>query len=370
MSQSSKVTSSSKMKKSTKDREKRKSIPGNLDNNCNSNVSEKSSPTSDSFSKRYAGLSSENIKAFAEHVTFPTLLSEELCEVLAEDLNYKLRYIIQEAANRALVSNRTAINSEDIEETFIDLSIDKVYGAPSNPVWIPFGDQNYLYLDDPKVDIIEEAEAELAFIQPGDPIIEKTWLPEFSGSNQPLVNYFRTISDAIISNDIDLRKMALQNISANPNIGPIIEWFYKLGYMLLSKDITYDSLTLYALDLLETLEMCPLGNAAVSENQLKLLVRLILQRLLKSFTNPSVLKPMCWVLAILCRRYPLREFVMAKLTQKLPELFVQFSLPLIMILNSLGIDAITTIFVNNIEYFLSTLQDNWQSFYGYCIMVS
>lgn len=61
--------------------------------------------------------------------------------------------------------------------------------------------------------------------------------------------------------------MALQNISSNPNIGPIINWYYKFGYLLLSKDVTYDSLTFYALDLIETVEMCTIGNTEANERQ-------------------------------------------------------------------------------------------------------
>lgn len=64
---------------------------------------------------------------------------------------------------------------------------------------------------------------------------------------------------------------------------------------------------------------------------------------------------MCWILAILCGRDPLKELVMAKLKQKLPELTVEYSLPFLMLLNALGADAITEIFVENIEFFLSKL---------------
>lgn len=353
MSQSMRSTST-KVKRSTKEREKRKSVAGNPDNSI-ATVIEKSSPTRDSHLKRYAGLSVENIKVAAEHITNPDSISEESCEILAEDLNYKLRYIIHQAANRAFISNRTGINSKDIDETFEDLQLDKVFGAPLEPSWIPIADQNYLFLDDPKVNMLEEIEEKVAFSQPQDPVVLKSWLPELKESNHSFKNYFKIICQAVVSNDMEMRKMALQNISTNPNIGPIINWFYKFGYLLLSKDVTYDSLTLNALDLIETLEMSPLGNLEANESQLKLLVRLMLQRLLKSHTNSEVLKPMCWILAILCRRKPLNEFVMTKLKQKLPELSVEYLLPFLMLVNALGIDAIISIFVENFELLHSKL---------------
>ncbi|XP_044757167.1 uncharacterized protein LOC123315514 isoform X2 [Coccinella septempunctata] len=349
MSQSVRAASS-KAKRSTKERDKRKSHTVNQDSH-NLNIIERTLPIKDTHSKRYAGLSIESIKVAAEHITFPDLLSEESCEILAEDLNYKLRYIIHQAANRAFISNRSGINRTDIEETFQDLQIEKIYGAPSDPLWIPLADQNCLFLDDPKVNLIEVAEEELAYSQPFRPVVHKKWLPESKEPNNSLKNYFNVICEAVVSNDIEVRKMALQNISVNPNIGPIINWLYKFGYVLLSKDVTYNSLTFYALDLIETLEMSPLGNTEADENQLKLLVRLILQRLLKSYTNPDVLKPMCWVLAILCRRYPLKEYVLAKLKQKLPELSFQYNLSFLMIVNALGIEAIIEIFLKNFDIF-------------------
>ncbi|KAK9884751.1 hypothetical protein WA026_007600 [Henosepilachna vigintioctopunctata] len=369
MSQSMR-NSTLKTKKSTKDRDKRKPA-GNYDGNC-SNTNEKSSPTRESHSKRYAGLSSENIKVAAEQITSefsPELPSKESLELLTEDINYKLRYIIHQAANRAIISNRTAINSNDIEETFSDLSLDKIYGATTDPMWIQFSHQNhhFLYLNDPSVTLVEEAERELAYSQPGEPTIKKSWLPESKEPKKCLINYFLTVSESVISNDFELRKMALQNVSSNPNIGPIVEWFYMLGYILLSKDVTYHSLTSYALDLIETLEMSPLGNTEVSETQLNILVKLILQRLLKSFKNQGTLKPMCWVLGILCRRYPLREYVITKLIQQLQKP-VENCVPIVMIINALGIDAIINVFTNNIEYFFKNLQAEFPTLYEYALM--
>lgn len=148
--------------------------------------------------------------------------------------------------------------------------------------------------------------------------------------------------------------MALKDISENPQIGPIIEWFYHFGYFLLMKDITYDCLTLSALDLIETLENSPLGSANVSEKQLKLLVRLILQRLLISTPTKEVLKSMCSVLAILCLREPLREMAISKINNKIET--QKKELPILTAIYFLGIDAVREIFLPNIEYFLGKLK--------------
>lgn len=48
---------------------------------------------------------------------------------------------------KARLCGRNSISSSDLEQTFENLRIGKVYGAPSNPNWIFFGDQNLLCLD-------------------------------------------------------------------------------------------------------------------------------------------------------------------------------------------------------------------------------
>lgn len=155
---------------------------------------------------------------------------------------------------------------------------------------------------------------------------------------------------AIVNNNIYVRQTALKDISQNPKIGPIIEWFYHFGYFLLMKDVTYDSLTLYALDLIETLENSPLGNTTVSVKQLKLLVRLLLQRLLIAFVSTDVLKPMCSTLALLCLRESLKQMVITKINQKLKTTEV---LPILTAVYYLGIDAVRAVFLPNLQYFVN-----------------
>ncbi|XP_018560794.1 uncharacterized protein LOC108903188 [Anoplophora glabripennis] len=357
--QSSKSVSSSvssKLKKSSKEKEKRKSQSGLTDKN----PSEKGSPAKDS--KQYAGISSDSICIYAEQSTYYGHLSEEVCNVLAEDINYKLRYIIHDALLKARLSGRDVINSRDIDETFQNLSIEKVYGATANPNWVPFGDQNLLYLDDTKINLIELAEEENTYVQQGNIILQKSWYPnlEESEPSPALKHYFTTICKSVVDSDEELRSMALKDISENPQVGAIIEWFYHFGYFLLMKDITYDCLTLSALDLIETLENSPLGSANVSEKQLKLLVRLLLQRLLISTPTKEVLKPMCSVLAILCLREPLREMAINKINNKIES--QKKMLPVLTAIYFLGIDAVREIFLPNIEYFLgkvkTTLDDD------------
>ncbi|CAH1174290.1 unnamed protein product [Phaedon cochleariae] len=346
-----------RLRKNSKDREKRKSQTGSSENNSN----DKNSPTKDA--KQYAGISSESIFTYAEQSSYEHL-SDEVCDTLAEDINYKLRYIIHDALTKARLCGRDAISSTDIEETFKNLSIEKVYGAPNAPNWVhsgDFGDQSFLYLNDTKVNLIEIAENESAYCQHKSISLTKKWLPdpELLQPSQLLKNYFTTICHTVISEDVELRQMALRDISENPRIGPIIEWFYHFAYFLLIKNVTYDCLTDYALDLVETLENSPLGFSNVSEVQIKLLVRLLLQRLLLFHTSKDVLKNMCSVLAVICLRAPLRHMAIAKISQKLRGIEGERMLAILTTIYYLGIDAVREVFLPNIKYFLEAVVEKY-----------
>lgn len=48
---------------------------------------------------------------------------------------------------KARLSGRNGVHAIDVEETFDSLNLDKVYGAPANPEFIPFGDEGLYYLN-------------------------------------------------------------------------------------------------------------------------------------------------------------------------------------------------------------------------------
>lgn len=205
--------------------------------------------------------------------------------------------------------------------------------------------------------MIDLAEEEVTYAQYGNVTLSKKWYSTHDdlSQNSAYRNYFITMCHAVISTDDDVRKIALKDISENPQNGPIMEWFYHFGYFLLMKDVTYDSLTLFALDLIETLENSPLGSINVSVRQLKLLVRLLLQRLLIAIVSKDVLKPMCSILALLCLREFLKQMVLTKINQKLALMDSSVILPVLTAIYFLGIDAVKTVFLPNIKYFMSKI---------------
>ncbi|KAF5308628.1 hypothetical protein FQR65_LT06089 [Abscondita terminalis] len=350
---STKTGNNSKSKKNAKDREKRKSQtapePTNQQN------SEKNSPNKDNNFRKFSGYSMEELTIIAEQSTNEHL-TDEVCLAFIEDINYKLRHIIFEAIVKARLSGRNHISSNDIDDTFDTLQIERIYGAETDPVWIPFGDQNLYYLDDGKVNLIDLAEEPVAYAQPEESILTRKWLPETKEVSAHLKQYFMIMSEAIVDKDDKIYQTAIRDVKKNTSIGPVIEWFYHFGYLLLSKDITYDSLTLRALELIKALEFNPIAALTVSDKQIMLLSRLLLQRLLRFLSNSELIRPMCQVLGILCRRIPTRVMILKKMIDKFSEVRDVFAFPIICAVNYLGADGLGAILVPHMKTLLAAME--------------
>lgn len=110
------------------------------------------------------------------------------------------------------------------------------------------------------------AEQEVSCMQPADIVVSRQWLPEKENSKH-LKTYFTIMCQSLISKDNEVLKLALHDLSHNNHIGPIIDWFYRFAYLLLSYHYSCDFLTLSALSIIEALEMNPVADITVSDKQ-------------------------------------------------------------------------------------------------------
>ncbi|XP_057665269.1 uncharacterized protein LOC130899377 [Diorhabda carinulata] len=376
------TNNSTKARKNSKDGDKKKFLPQPSTSDSN-NINDKG-PLIENDCKMYTGIGPDIIRNCAEQSMFESHLTEDVCNTLSEDINYKLRYIINDALLKARLCGRDVISSRDIEETFSNLSIEKVYGAKIDPNWVPFSDlpstsssdQTLFYLDDSLINLIELAEDESTYVQYGDVELIKQWYPDpnLTNTSPALKEYFRVACESIMGIDHELCQIVLKDISENPDVGPILQWFYNFaylillknirydsltlrdGYFLLVKDVSYDYLTLRSLELIETLENSPLGSANVSTKSLQLLIKLLLEKLLlESFSSTDLLSRMCFTLSIMCLRVPLKQLVIDKINWKLESLNEGTIFPILTIVYYLGIDGIIGIFLPRITFFLDRL---------------
>ncbi|XP_066156418.1 uncharacterized protein [Euwallacea fornicatus] len=365
-----------KAKKQLKSKVKGQPQGQNRNQNSNSNQTSINSSNEKPIVSRvkdYAGIGTDSTRIYAEQTSFDQItndschqLSEEACNLLTEEVNYKLRHVIHDCLLKSKLQGRETISSQDVDETFSDLNVDKVYGAPSSPTWVPFSDKQEItlhYLDDQEINLIEIAEKHINISQQGEPMLEKGWLPNDNDSEddakeyrETFTDYFEGMCEAIISDSEEIRHIALRDISTNTAIGPITNNFYHFAYFLLTKDVTYDRLTMRALHLLEVLENSPLTSMHIYSKQLNLLVWSLLHRLLKTTASEDIVKHMCYVLSLLCLRTPLRNFVINNLDSKIPGASEEMPVPFLNIVYYLGIEGIKKLYLPYLGYFLARVE--------------
>lgn len=202
---------------------------------------------------------------------------------------------------KSRLSGRTELQANDIEETFHAFNVDKVYGAPVNPEFIPFGDEGLYYLNvktiqlilylikkaqfqDKKINIIEKADEYKTFIQTADAQIEKTWLvlekneednddeeqeeeEEAEQVEETREDCFKMICEAVVGSDRGDQVDALNFLEEDCFIGSMMDWFYNFVYILLNEHDNCDFLTTCAFSMLNSLEGNPISDVCVSEKQ-------------------------------------------------------------------------------------------------------
>lgn len=255
---------------------------------------------------------------------------------------------------KARVSGHNSISSSDINETFAELNVEKVYGAPSSPVWVK--QNNFLLLQDHEVNLYDLINERTIRCELDSTKITKTWYVE---DNETWSNYFKTVCETILNEPSEESRLKLmKNISKDPNVGPIIDWFYNFAFLILSESL-YDSYLPTVLKLIQNLEYSPLTSTNVSNKQLKLLIRILISRILIN-TDENLIKLMCSTLSTLCLRDILLRLVVTNLCDILNnEEYKNSKIQSLYIINSLGFTTIQEVFLPNIKYFLSDhLQEN------------
>lgn len=155
-------SSNSKSRRNTKDRDRRRKQPVEINSQhipteiqfissivrlhpCKLAVTTKKTYFQEITKGQFAGISQEQLRNYAEQVGFEDL-PKDVAEGFTEDLNYKLRHVIHDALTRARLSNRNTISTNDVNDAFDSLGLEKVYGAPENPSWMPL-DKRLYYLE-------------------------------------------------------------------------------------------------------------------------------------------------------------------------------------------------------------------------------
>lgn len=197
-------------------------------------------------------------------------------------------------------AKRSYLKCEDVDSAFKRLNLEPIYGA-GLPNWVNFGDPNnyscsYVSISNilisnlniyncyefqnKRVDLIDISETEIAVIEPGDMGLEYRWFKDLVPNNvttidSTLKKYCDTIMKFSISKKDSVRNAVLKDVAKNTNIGPIIPALCNFCFLILQKNITYSSLAMPVLQLLEAIMFNPCTSFSAEEKQVSFFIFLI-----------------------------------------------------------------------------------------------
>ncbi|KAM0681601.1 histone H4-like TAF Taf6 [Glugoides intestinalis] len=119
--------------------------------------------------------SKETLKAFAQSKGISNIEDDAL-RVLAQDLEYRIKELCQEASKFMLASHRTKLNIGDVNNALICRNVEPLFGYDSNDTLIFRGlPSGIYYVPDEEIDLEEYLERQLPKI-PLRPYVQSHWL--------------------------------------------------------------------------------------------------------------------------------------------------------------------------------------------------
>eukprot|EP00158_Paraphelidium_tribonemae_P006847 Partr_v1_DN27996_c1_g1_i1_m12036 putative transcription initiation factor TFIID len=228
-------------------------------------------------------LPAESIKVISESIGIPAP-SDDVAMTLAQDIEYRLRDIIQEALKFMRHSKRNALSTDDINNALKVRNVERLYGfATTAPVHfkpVAVGSSSVFYLDDDELDFddiisapMPKVPADITFtahwlavegVQPAIPQnpapietrIEllsrrlqaegKFDLLEKKKDVKPLIRhvltkelqlFYEKVASALLSKSSDLRDTALESIAEDHGIQQLLPYFIQFVTEQITKNM-------------------------------------------------------------------------------------------------------------------------------------
>ncbi|KAI5184515.1 transcription initiation factor TFIID subunit 6 [Nematocida homosporus] len=156
----------------------------------------------------------ETLKAYAQSKGLPEIEEEDL-KILAQDLEYRLKELAQEASKFMLASKRAKLTIEDVNYALLSKKIDPLLGYDTSDslVFKVIPGSNLYYVPDEEVDLETVLSSPLPKI-PHKPVVSKHWLaiegvqPQIPQNPLPVERMPETKKDdslAAMKEDIEIR---------------------------------------------------------------------------------------------------------------------------------------------------------------------
>ncbi|KAJ3299164.1 Transcription initiation factor TFIID subunit 6 [Borealophlyctis nickersoniae] len=229
----------------------------------------------------------ETVQAIADSVG--AQLKDEVANALVQDAEYRLREIVHEARKFMRHSKRSKLTADDVNHALRVRNVEPLYGytsgAPSKFKIIPQASQRLYYVEDQEVDLDDIIYGRLPpvpinvtytshwlaveGVQPA--IVQNPSLAELQespaaptssrpamaaaqaeGKPEPLVKqvltkelqmYYERITDSLLSHSEAVRNLALESISKDPGIQPLLPYFVSFIAEKVTKNVRHLPIT-------------------------------------------------------------------------------------------------------------------------------
>ncbi|XP_013406678.1 TAF6-like RNA polymerase II p300/CBP-associated factor-associated factor 65 kDa subunit 6L [Lingula anatina] len=210
--------------------------------------------------KRYAIISRESIRLFAE-AEGHSEVTESVAALLAEDATYRLREAVQSSCQYMRHSKRRRLTTEDFNKALSASDVEIIYGQgsgePSTFRQTAGGELHFV--EDREVNLAGMALGGCGPQNPGSTSIKTHWLavegthkgaPTSGGKQNGKVNkgisadlqtYYDNMTMAILGNDDELMRIALEDLRTNARILPLMPYlvnFISQGVRTVSHDVS------------------------------------------------------------------------------------------------------------------------------------
>ncbi|XP_051901209.1 TAF6-like RNA polymerase II p300/CBP-associated factor-associated factor 65 kDa subunit 6L [Pristis pectinata] len=190
--------------------------------------------------RRFAEVPRESVKLMAESVGLE--LGDEVAALLSEDVCYRLREVAQNSAQFMKHAKRRRLTTEDVNRALRWANVEPVcgYGAPDALAFRSVKDGELFVPEDREVNLLELALATNIPKGCAETIVrvQVSYL-DSKGNEEPqgvvpmavsslsddLMKYYQQVTRAVLGDDRQLMKVALQDLQSNSKIAALLPYF-------------------------------------------------------------------------------------------------------------------------------------------------
>ncbi|KAI0215764.1 Histone H4 [Lamellibrachia satsuma] len=196
--------------------------------------------------KRYALMSRQSIRAFAESVGI-TDVSDEVASILQEDVIYRLREVIQNSCQFMRHARRKRLTCSDFNKALRNVDVQPIIGHGSSETCLfqQAKETDLYFLEDADVNLASLASSKIVPTHLGCTTVKAQWLAAegthkgtglphgvpgrvngkaVRGVSADLLAYYNNITKAILGTDVQLMKLALTDLRINTKISPLLPY--------------------------------------------------------------------------------------------------------------------------------------------------